>query len=481
MKIIPEFNVWNAALRAAITLLFVLCVLSQTQAAVLGFYRRRRGRGQMAENLLEIILLAYLLTCSLLHGRIIQACETGLTLPVAYGGLRLAVFAAAAIFSVAVAVLSRKAWPLPVAAVTALTLPFAERITGRFFAYLFTTALIALLARSLFTNLSRFREIRTSLSALSIKNVIDSLHTGVMFCEEDGFILLANAQMQRLMTVLTGKVQRNGRHFFSLLTLEEIEPRCRITWFEGQNVVILPDGPAWIFTLTELRIKSKKYIQLTATDITERWCLTTVLQPQNEELLMRQKQLSEAIAGLYVLSRERETQRAKMRVHDILGERLTLLLRIIRSEQPPDYDLLRILSQGLIDELKAAQSTPSPQDELEILQQTFAAIGVEIIIGGSLPEDSAKGQLFADVAREAVTNAVRHGLATQVFIHMDASATGCSMKITDNGHPPSGAIREGGGISGMRKKLEPFGGTLHIAVQQCFILTIDLPGGGMNV
>jgi len=302
--------------------------------------------------------------------------------------------------------------------------------------------------------------------------------TGVMFCEQDGFILLVNEQMQRLMTIITGKTQRNGRHFVSLLTLGEIEPGCRITWFEGQNVCLLPDNSAWIFGISELHIKRKVYTQITATDITERWRLTSELQPQSEELLLRQKELNEAIDNLQIVSRERETQRAKIRVHDILGERLTVLLRTVRSEQEPDYALFRRMSHELIDELKAVGSAPSPKDELNILKQTFESIGVEIVIEGELPDDPAKGLLFTGISREAATNAVRHGFATQIHIHMNNTGGDSHMRITDNGHPQD-LLKEGGGISGMRKKVEQFGGALHITTAPNFILTVDLPDGSL--
>lgn len=287
---------------------------------------------------------------------------------------------------------------------------------------------------------------------------------------------MINKQMQRLMMDIVGKIIRNGRQFYGLLTRGDIDPRCSITWIEDHCVVILPDGSAWKFTMAELPVKRKKYIQLTATEITEQWKLATRLQPQNEALMQRQSELTEMIGNLHVLSREREMQNAKMRAHDILGGRLTLLLHTMRSDQTPDYALLRSMSQSLLDDLMEAQSGPEPQDVFDMLKHTFRYIGVEIDITGHLPADNEKGQAFADIAREAIANAVRHGLATQVHIHMDNSDGNYQLKITDNGHPPITFI-EGGGIGGMRQKVESFGGTLHIVNTPRFILSVALPGG----
>jgi len=325
------------------------------------------------------------------------------------------------------------------------------------------------------TNLLRYKEIRANLSALSVRNAIDSLHTGVMFYKRNGYIILANTRMQQLMRAIVGKVMGNGRKFYDMLTLGYINPGCLITWFEGQNVILLPDDTAWMLTMAELMIRRRRYTQLTATDVSERWRLTAEMQRQNEQLLRRQTELSQLIDNLHNISRKKEIQTAKLRAHDILGERLTLLLRAIRNEQPPDYSAIRSLAQGLICELKGARNTPSPWDELNILRQTFESIGVETVFNGNLPADNVKGQLIADIAREAVTNAVRHGFASQINFHMDELDGNFRLVIKDNGHPPTGAFKEGVGISGMREKIKPIGGTLDITVDPHFQLTLVLP------
>jgi len=463
-----------------VTVLLALCVMSQMLVIAVSVYRYPRNRIRIFEILLEFTLLCHIFICSLLHGQSAQSYTLGIITDTGYEVSRIIIYIMIVLLSLSVVIINRNYKSLFIIAVASLTLPIIENLAGNIFVYLYIAEIISLLARSMFTGLERYGENSKNLSSLSVKNAIDSMNTGIMFCEQDGFILLSNEQMQRLMFTITNKIQRNGRIFFSLLTLGDIQPGCRITWFEGKNVCLLPDNSAWIFNMTELWIKRKKYIQLTATDISERWKLTAELQPQNEELMKRQKELSAAIADLHILSREKETQRAKMRVHDILGGRLTILLRTIQSEREPDYKLLRSLSQGLIDELKSAESLPSPQDELDILKQTFKSIGVDIIFSGKLPDDKEKGSLFADISREAVTNAVRHGLATQVYIHTDNADGDYHLRITDNGHPPLDTIKEGVGLNGMKKKVEPFRGTVTVNISPRFILTVYLPGGETN-
>jgi len=435
-----EFYAWPWPARLAVTLLLWLCVLAQALAVVLSFYRR----GRRWKTLLEALALALVLVCSLLYGQVISGFETGLAAPVGFGGLRLP-------------------------------------MQGRAWAWGYVAVLLFLLGRGAAVCLRRYRELCTGISALSIKNAIDSLRSGILFCEPDGFTLLSNAKMQWLMTEITGKVQRDGNHFYGLLEAGDWKPGCRKAQFEGQIVCLLPGGEAWMFTKTELRVKKKGYIQLTAADITERWELTARLRKQNEQLERRGEELKQTIANLHILSREREMQKAKMRAHDILGQRLTLLLRAVRNG-PAEDALLRALSQGLLEELKANRSAPSPQEELDSLRQSFGSIGVRLLPEGALPRDGERARLVLDILREGATNAVRHGYATQVRIAMDSTEDGAyCVRISDNGSPPPEHIEEGGGLGGMRKKVEALGGALRVETRPRFALTVDLPGGGDSV
>ena len=476
-----EFYTWIFPVRLLITVLFAFCVTAQTISIFLNYFRHPRNLSRFFENLLELVILGQILLCSLMHGQTEYGYEMSLIPSAGYTGLRVICFILIFLLAGIVIVQSRKPRSLLVIAASCLTLPAVEKITGqteiKIFAYLFITASLFWFVRSVYSCILLYREISTSISAFSIKSAIDSLHTGIIFGEPDGFILLSNAQMRRLMKIISGRVYRNGNYFYGLLSSEKIEPGCRKTEFENQIVCLLPDGSAWMFSRTELIIGKKEYIQLTATDITERWKLTEQLQIQNNRLNQRSAELKETIANLYILSRERETQKAKIRAHDVLSKRLTLLLRTVRSEHTLDYGLLRSMSQGLIDELKTGESELSPEDELDGLRQVFGTIGVEIQIDGNLPEDSIKGRLFADIIKEAVTNAVRHGFATKIYVNLDCQEGACRLKITDNGKTNPGEIVEGGGIGGMRMKILPHNGELNVVSYPDFILSVDLLGG----
>ena len=471
---------WPLIVINLITILFILCVLLQTLAIIMSFYRYPRSQRWTFETLLEVAVLLQVFVGSLIHGQAMQGFLFGMIPQTGHDASRIIIFIVIVLLATIVMMLSRKPWSLLAIGLTSLTIPLAEQLTGGIFAYLFASATVFWLVRSIIITLSRYKIIKNGISALSIKNAIDSLYTGILFSDPDGHILLFNTQMQRLMALITGQVHRNASAFDGLITSGEIKPSCKKAELEGQSVVLLPDDSAWMFIKTKIQIKNKAYTQIAATDITERWKLIAELNRQYDELTLKGEKINALIANLHILCRERELQSAKQRAHDILGGRLTLLLHAMRNNQAFDPGMLRTQLQGLMDDLKSGQGSASVRDKFESLRQSFEIICVEIRLDGKLPEDDINGYIMVEIIGEGVANAVRHGYATMVSVQIRHSNDGWYLEITDNGHPPAHPIIEGSGISGIRGKIAPYGGTLKVSTTPCFVLTVDLPGGGMD-
>ena len=470
-----EFYTWAAASRVLVSILLALCVTAQTLAALFSFYRRPHSRARIFENLLELFILQQLLVLSMLHGQAQNSHYLGMITSNGYDTPLYVAAGAVILLSGIVIAHNKSALPLIITAVSCLTLPAAETVFGGAYIWIYITALLFWLIRGAHMSVLWYRDIRTNISALSVKNAVDSLRTGVLFSEPDGFILLVNAQMHRLMTTLTDRVHRNSADFYDALMSGALSPGCRKIEYKGHTVCLLPDETAWMFTRTELRIKSRPYIQLSAADITQRWALTAQLQRQEQQLLLRREELKETVGRLQILSEEKELQNARLRTHDILNQRLVSLIGAARGGQEPDYDLLRAQSRSLLDDLKSRQSAASPRDKIEILRQGCKTIGVTISLDGELPENDIDGYIFADIVREGTANAVRHGFATEVYVRLSCSDGVRHLEISDNGRPPSGPVTEGSGIEGMRGKLAQRGGSLLVAAHPRFILNAELP------
>ena len=142
------------------------------------------------------------------------------------------------------------------------------------------------------------------------------------------------------------------------------------------------------------------------------------------------------IENVQELCREEETLRIKSHFHDILGQRLALLLRNLRENREPDEQLLAAFADGLSKELKETGPVVTASDRLETLRRMMDGIGVTLHIDGSLPAKETLAWLGMDIITEAVTNSVRHGLASEIYIRMEQERDDFLLRITDNGIPP---------------------------------------------
>lgn len=464
---------------AHIFIVFILgiCIFAQTLTLVLRFFHYGKNTIGIFTSLLELFIVFEILTFSLIYGQMLNGYSNGFAVASGYEDIRIRVFILILIFTILVFILKKNLLVLSVIPATIISLPIMEAVLARAFPWFFIGSLIFFFIRSLKLCIVSASEIRTNISSLSVIHAMNTLHTGVLFSENDGHILLSNYQIQNLMIAITGKVFRNALDFYNAILSGDYESRYNKAKIDGQIVYLLPDGSVWMFTKTDISFLMKNYIHISVADVTKLWILTTKLQLQDEELRLKSEELKNTIANLHILSQRKEIDHAKMRAHDILGQRLSVLLRIIQNENKLDYDLLTSLAKGLLAELKAEQSEISPQNEVENIRQVFAAIGVDIIFKGKLPEDNKKSRLFVDIIRESSTNAVRHGFATEIYIQSEEIDNKYNLIINNNGHTIDAPITPGSGIRVMKKKVSAQGGYMEIMGQPLFTLSVSLPGG----
>ncbi|NLC03639.1 MAG: hypothetical protein GX787_05080 [Tissierellia bacterium] len=472
-----EFFSLSWGIHIFVVFILGICVLSQTLVLVFSFFRHGLTTTKVFENLLELSILFQIILFAILFGEMGNGYKNGLVLSSGYENLRISIFLVVLILVIIVSILTKDWLFFTIIPATLISLPLIENVLGSAFPWFFIFALIFLLLRSIKICISSIIAIRTDISALSVVHAVDTLHTGVLFSENDGYTLLSNHQMQNFMIATTGKIFRNPIEFYDLLLSDQYERNYKKAELEGQIVYILPDGSAWMLTKTDISFLMKNYIHISVADVSQLWELTAKLQQQEEELRYKSEELKRTIANLHILSKEREINNAKMRAHDILGQRLSLLLRIIENEKNLDYDLLISLSKGLLAELKAEQGEIEAKDELENIQQIFAAIGVDIKFDGELPDNSKQARLFVDIIREGSTNAVRHGFATEINMKSRLIDNTYNLTIDNNGHTTRDPITLGSGIKGMRKKVSAQGGNLDIIQHPRFTLSVVLPGG----
>lgn len=468
-----EFYGFPHWILTALVMIIALGIVLQTQTFSYSIRRLHTGWIRTVENAMEFSILIMLFVFAALLAQVQYALFCEFIALSAYHIYRQMVFLLSTVISITVAVETEKIWPFFTVCAAVVLLPITEKITGTVYPVFFLFSILFFMMRSIHISLIRQREIRTQISSMSIKETIDTLNTGLLFFRSDGSIILCNNRMNMLAQQITGQVLQNGRVFQMLLEYGILFDGCTREVLSGQQVFRLPDSSVWSISLHDIYIKHKKLILMTADDVTERWDAMMLLDYQNQMLEKRGEELRQTIEQLQTICEAEEIARSKGRVHDILGQRISLLLRAMRDNQQPDETLLMDFIHNLPTALRE-EEMQSPAHRLKMLKETFQGMDVSVEIQGELPEDIEVAYNFAEIAVECVTNAVRHGYATRVQLHFFQNSC-WRMTVMDNGIPPVEPIREGGGISEMRRRIDRLGGTLELYTVPRFSIQIFVP------
>lgn len=111
-------------------------------------------------------------------------------------------------------------------------------------------------------------------------------------------------------------------------------------------------------------------------------------------------------------------------------------------------------------------------DPPEHMQKRAAALGVTVWLRGEYPTKRAARELYALILRECTSNCVRHAGASELYADSARSGQLC---IKNNGLPPTKTVRESGGLSSLRRRIEKAGGTMTVHSLPNFVLEITLP------
>lgn len=147
----------------------------------------------------------------------------------------------------------------------------------------------------------------------------------------------------------------------------------------------------------------------------------------------------------------------------------------VRENREPDEELLTGLALDLTFSLEPCDE--KTRYRLDALRTALGGIGVSLSVAGDLPRGGELTALAVDVITEGSTNAVRHGFATRVDVELSNEQGVFRVVVRDNGIPPRGPIREGGGLGGMRLRINELGGALKIVTEPRFVLCAEIPAG----
>ena len=119
------------------------------------------------------------------------------------------------------------------------------------------------------------------------------------------------------------------------------------------------------------------------------------------------------------------------------------------------------------------------KDALEALAQSVPAPAIHVDISPGVRVSPDQAHALMRCAQEAVTNAVRHAEAANLWLQVTPDGDGVRLVARNDGSARPAASAPGSGLLGMRERVEALGGKLAVRTGADLGFTIDawLPSG----
>ena len=307
----------------------------------------------------------------------------------------------------------------------------------------------------------------------SIKEAFDNLPAGVCFFNEAGLPVLCNRAMHRFSFAVCGKDVQFITDLRDCLS-EAFVPVAGTE--KAGKIFTLSDGKVWqLEERTITRENGEVYTQYVTLDVTQLQRNRLALMEENVQQRKVQTQLQQLSANVVAITREEEILNTKMQIHDEIGKCLLAAQQYLKDDAAkPLPDALVASWQRAVSMLRYSNETED-EDMLLQIRKTCAFVKLEYVQTGQLPTDERVAYLLTCAVRECVTNAVRYAEATALYVDFSETGVAATVTITNNGKTPTDEIKEGGGLSTLRRRIEREGGSMQVLAQPKFQLTVTVP------
>ncbi|MBQ6453764.1 MAG: hypothetical protein IJJ14_05360, partial [Coriobacteriales bacterium] len=336
-------------------------------------------------------------------------------------------------------------------------------------------------------------------SSMSVQQSFELPSTGICFHEPNGQPLMSNNCMEQLCIKLTGEHLLDANELWETVRAVSRDRFIDANGDELYQVVL--DEPtladvesggstrAFAFTRRDFMMSGFPIFELKATDVSEQFALQRELEADNSRARDLNRRLAEYGSNVDAIIREREVLSARMAVHDEVGRNLIAAKRWLQANPAgagtpieaqaaqEAAQLQRDMTQSLRLMLASDDHAPSgTADNLQRLLDAAAAVGLSLEIEGEMPPiGSSARELLLAAMRECTTNAVRHANASVLRVRVDSLPDGYVARLDNNGTAPDGPVHEGGGLSSLRRLVEPMGGSMDLQWEPGFLLTLSVP------
>lgn len=301
-----------------------------------------------------------------------------------------------------------------------------------------------------------------------IKESFDQLPTATCFFDSTGGIVLCNRRMYELSQYLLHS---------SIQYLAEAEqalaspPDGVVPIAHAENTYQFPDQTIWKFEKRIVTDRYKEtYTQLTAADVTQLHQALTQFAIDNHKLAQDAEKLKELSETVEAVAREKEAFAAKSAMHDNLAACITVTKQFLSG------DLGGISAEVVLREWEKSIAFRESvlESAKDSLYHAAKSSGVTIRITGKIP-DGDMSELIYTAMQVCLTNAVQYAKATELTACIPENDDNVTVMIRNNGKQPEQPVREGGGLTNLRRRIEAAGGTMRIQSFPEFMLCMEIP------
>ncbi|HEY4429405.1 MAG TPA: sensor histidine kinase [Paenibacillus sp.] len=269
--------------------------------------------------------------------------------------------------------------------------------------------------------------------------------------------------------------------------------------------IALRDSPPLIITFINITFLLIAYLnellQRTGRGRENTLHLYDELRKKHFELDEARNRLLEFNAQVEDAAESKERVRISRQLHDDIGHRLIRIkmmmeaaLQTLPTSPESGMQMMGLIRDQLsasMDDMRSAVKRINYTPQLEgayaldrLLEETGRDTGIETsyqVHGIPYPLYPSIQVILYKNAREAITNALRHGKATAIGIRIDFNETGVTMEVSNNGTlPESNKLTKlpgsgGVGMKGMLERTHLIGGTLELRQEPQFTIVTQLP------
>lgn len=346
------------------------------------------------------------------------------------------------------------------------------------------------LFRSIAALLMDVRNRQEDITMFSTIETINVIPVGILYLDPRGRPLLMNRCMRKNLVELhmpTDLGDMSGT-WSSLRQLgmqppERSKDRALIDlgrFGEDRAVVEVSPSEIRLFARDAVMVSGRPFEHVIGLDVTECAHAYDRLAQANHLLELAGQELQAQIEEVKKVADNAAYLRMRARVHDVIGQRLSILHRYLEEGRLDDESLEQIdpLLRSIAADLRS-DGASEPEEQLDDIVHAFGLVSVQIDVEGVLPRDARVATAFLQIIREASTNATKHAQAHRVHVRLwqegaDAGAV-ARMTISNDGSPAPVSYREGTGIPGMRHVAQDLGGSLEVHAAPPFTLAVSIP------